>query len=149
MGQSPGSQQQRPGVPNAQSGLNMIPENVATRSLQIATASNGNPSQPSAQMHQQSNTAAASLMATLQLNEATMPKATAFPGSLLQNQRPLPAQFFYNLFASIATRKGLDSSSRYVDGQLVDPFSLFVIVCRFGGHAEASRNAITSHPSAR
>jgi hypothetical protein len=104
----------------------------------MPTGSNGNLSQPALPMHQQANTAAAGLMATLQMNEATMPRAAAFPGSLLQNQRPLPAQVFYNIFTSIVTRKGLDSSQRYVDGQLVDPFSLFVIVCKFGGHAEVS-----------
>ena len=117
----------------------MIPETATARPQQMTTASNSNPSLPSAQMHQQANTAAANLMATLQLNEATMPKSTAFPGSLLQSQRPLPAQVFYNIFTSIVTRRGLDSSPRYVDGQLVDPFSLFVIVCKFGGHAEVSR----------
>jgi hypothetical protein len=97
-----------------------------------------NTSQISPQMRQ-ANAAAAELMATLQLSEATIPRAGAFPGAALQGQRPIPAQAFYGIFSREVTRKGLDASPRYIDGQAVDPYNLFLIVCRFGGHAEVSK----------
>jgi len=159
VGQSPLAQtqqlnQQRPnGTTPVQPSFGQFQESPANRS-QGPDLNNGNMTGNSnngqllAQL-QQANASAASLMASLQANASTIPRAATFAGLTLQSQKPMPPNMFEGLIKAMQSRKGIDISTRYVEAQKVEPYHLFLIVCKFGGHAEVSATTSSTMISQR
>jgi hypothetical protein len=157
VGQSPLAQSQQLGAQRPNGTTPMQPsfgqpqESPASRLMQMPDLSSGNNGSSSntsnngqllAQM-QQANASAANLMAGLAVNASTIPRAATLAGLTLQTQKSMPISMFDGLNRAMSSRKGIDTSTRYVEGQKVEPYHLFLIVCKFGGHAEVSRQAFS------
>jgi hypothetical protein len=157
VGQSPLAQSQQLGAQRPNGTTPMQPSfgqpqgSPASRLMQMPDLSSGNNASSSntsnngqllAQM-QQANASAANLMAGLAVNASTIPRAATLAGLTLQTQKSMPISMFDGLNRAMSSRKGIDTSIRYVEGQKVEPYHLFLIVCKFGGHAEVSRQAFS------
>jgi hypothetical protein len=135
-GQSPMSQQQQ-----QQNGALRFQQNGSMQQnmsqAQGSPANRATPLVNKALAQPQSNSMSTqSVLNGLIANSGSIPRATAPIGLALQSSRAIPPQNFYHSLQALASKKGLDTSTKEVDGQPVDPYTLFLVVCRFGGQAE-------------
>lgn len=97
------------------------------------------PQQPISQQNlQHLAMTALNVMTKLEANSSLIPRPTSFMGMHLQGQKPVQPPIFYAMFQSIAAKRPVDTNVQYVDGKAVEPYILFIVVCKFGGHAEVS-----------
>lgn len=146
--------QQRPNATTpVQASSGQFQDSPANRSMQMpnlpgisndgGSGNNNNHNNRTLAQMQQMSASAANLMATLQANASTIPRAATYAGVTLQNLKSMPPNMFDSLIKAVQLRKGIDISTRWVESQEVEPYHLFLVVCKFGGHAEVSEGEST------